>query len=109
MAHLTFCGAAGTVTGSCSMVTTDTTRFLIDCGLYQGNRSVRDLNIEPFPFDAKRVAFLILTHAHIDHSGLVPKLVKAGFDGPIHTNSIFCIWNMSRHNDSDLRGVEERR
>jgi metallo-beta-lactamase family protein len=84
VANLTFCGAAGTVTGSCSHLTKDETRLLIDCGLFQGNRSVQDLNHQPFPFDAKQVDFLILTHAHIDHSGLVPKLTRAGFDGPIY-------------------------
>ncbi len=84
MTRLTFYGAAGTVTGSCSMITTNATRFLVDCGLYQGNRSVRDLNFEPFPFDVNGVEFVVLTHAHIDHCGLLPKLVKAGFDGPIY-------------------------
>ena len=84
MATLTFCGAAGTVTGSCSLIDSGDLRFLIDCGLYQGNKSVKALNAQPFPFDPKAVAFVILTHAHIDHSGLLPKLVKAGFTGPIY-------------------------
>jgi len=84
MATLTFCGAAGTVTGSCSLIENGDLRFLIDCGLYQGNKSVKELNIQPFPFDASTIGFLILTHAHIDHSGLIPKLVKAGFTGPIY-------------------------
>jgi len=84
MATLTFCGAAGTVTGSCSLIENGDARFLIDCGLYQGNKSVKELNIQPFPFDAGAIRFLVLTHAHIDHSGLIPKLVKAGFDGPIY-------------------------
>ena len=69
------------------MIDTDSTQFLIDCGLYQGNRSVRDLNFEPFPFDCSGLHFVVLTHAHIDHSGLLPKLVKAGFDGPIYTSA----------------------
>jgi metallo-beta-lactamase family protein len=85
MTRLTFYGAAGTVTGSCTMVSSSAARFLVDCGLYQGNRSVRDLNFEPFPFDVSGLGFVVLTHAHIDHSGLLPKLVKAGFDGPIYT------------------------
>ena len=84
MTHLTFCGAAGTVTGSCSHLVMDQTDFVIDCGLFQGNSTVRDLNNQPFPFDAKRVDFMILTHAHIDHSGLIPKLTRAGFEGPIY-------------------------
>ena len=81
---LTFCGAAGTVTGSCSMLETPTSRFLVDCGLFQGNRTTRELNFQPFPFDARSINFVVLTHAHIDHSGLLPKLVKHGFTGKIH-------------------------
>jgi metallo-beta-lactamase family protein len=84
MPTLSFCGAAGHVTGSSSLVRTDAADFLIDCGLFQGNKSVRELNLKPFPFEARGVSFLVLTHAHIDHSGLVPKLVKAGFEGPIY-------------------------
>ncbi len=84
MPTLTFCGAAGTVTGSSSLVQTAAAQFLVDCGMFQGNKSVRELNFQPFPFDATGIDFLILTHAHIDHSGLVPKLVKAGFEGPIY-------------------------
>jgi metallo-beta-lactamase family protein len=84
MPTLTFCGAAGTVTGSSSLVKTDSAEVMIDCGMFQGNKSVRALNYEPFPFDASAIDALVLTHAHIDHSGLVPKLVKAGFAGPIY-------------------------
>lgn len=84
MATLTFCGAAGTVTGSCSLIRCDQGNFLIDCGLFQGNRTTQDLNYQPFPFDATQLNFGLLTHAHIDHSGLLPKLTRAGFDGKIH-------------------------
>jgi metallo-beta-lactamase family protein len=84
MAKLKFCGAAGTVTGSCSFVQTESVAFLVDCGLFQGNRTTQELNYGDFPFDPKAAKFLILTHAHIDHSGLLPKLVKAGFNGPIY-------------------------
>ena len=84
MAKLTFCGAAGTVTGSCSFINADAAKFLVDCGLFQGNRTTEELNYQPFPFDAKSAEFLLLTHAHIDHSGLLPKLTNHGFDAPIY-------------------------
>ncbi|MFK8111370.1 MAG: MBL fold metallo-hydrolase RNA specificity domain-containing protein [Rubripirellula sp.] len=84
MATLKFCGAAGTVTGSCSHIESESGRFLVDCGLFQGNSTTQELNYQPFPFDAANVEFLILTHAHIDHSGLLPKLTNAGFNGKIY-------------------------
>jgi len=84
MTTISFFGAAGTVTGSCSLVETEGRNFIVDCGMFQGNKTVRRLNYEPFPFAAGSVEFLLLTHAHIDHSGLLPKLVKHGFDGPIY-------------------------
>ena len=84
MTTLTFCGAAGTVTGSCSHIDSPPAKFLVDCGLFQGNRTTQDLNLGEFPFDAGTAEFLILTHAHIDHSGLLPKLVRAGFGGAIY-------------------------
>ena len=84
MATLSFYGAAGTVTGSCSMLQVGDTRFLVDCGMFQGNKTIHELNAKDFPFDAASAEFLILTHAHIDHSGLMPKLVKHGFTGPIY-------------------------
>ncbi|TWU35876.1 MBL fold metallo-hydrolase [Novipirellula artificiosorum] len=90
MATLTFCGAAGTVTGSCSRVESGDTCFLVDCGLFQGTKTTQSLNYKPFPFDASNVDFLVLTHAHIDHSGLLPKLVKAGFTGKIFATEATC-------------------
>ena len=84
MAELTFCGAAGTVTGSCSYIKSDAAQFLVDCGLFQGNRTTEELNYQAFPFDAASAEFLLLTHAHIDHSGLLPKLTNHGFDAPIY-------------------------
>ena len=84
MTQLTFCGAAGTVTGSCTLVQHPSGSFLVDCGLFQGNRTTQELNYQPFPFDPKSASFLVLTHAHIDHSGLLPKLVNSGFRGHIY-------------------------
>ena len=78
-----FLGAAGTVTGSCYAVTHPDGRFLVDCGLFQGTKSLRELNYKPFPFQPKDYDFVVLTHAHVDHSGLVPKLFNVGFTGPV--------------------------
>ncbi|MCF4097047.1 MBL fold metallo-hydrolase [Maritalea mediterranea] len=81
---LSFHGASGTVTGSCYRVTHPGGQFLVDCGLFQGNKAVRALNDKPFPFDPQKQDFVLLTHAHIDHAGLLPKLIKHKFEGPIH-------------------------
>lgn len=82
---LKFLGAAKTVTGSFFLIDTETHRFAIDCGLFQGSKAVKERNYQQFPVDPKTIDFLILTHAHIDHSGLIPKLYKHGFRG-----NIFC-------------------
>ncbi len=84
---LSFHGAAGTVTGSCYRVTHPNGQFLVDCGLFQGNKAVRALNDKPFPFDPAKLDYVLLTHAHIDHAGLLPKLVKHKFAGPIHSTA----------------------
>ena len=81
--EIAFHGAAKTVTGSCMELTDGSSRILIDCGLFQGPRSLERLNSEPFPFDVKAIDGVILTHAHIDHSGLLPKLIANGYDGRI--------------------------
>lgn len=80
---LTFHGAARTVTGSSVELETAEARVLFDCGLFQGSRTLETLNHEAFPFAVDRIAAVILTHAHIDHCGLLPKLVKQGFAGAI--------------------------
>jgi metallo-beta-lactamase family protein len=82
---LKFHGAARTVTGSCYMIETETAKVLVDCGMFQGARTETELNYRPFPFDPNSITALVLTHAHIDHTGLVPKLVKHGFNKTIHT------------------------
>lgn len=78
-----FHGAAGTVTGSCMEFCHAGKRLLVDCGLFQGSRTLETLNRSPFAFKAKQVDAVILTHAHIDHSGLLPRLVAEGFEGDI--------------------------
>ncbi|WP_421999346.1 MBL fold metallo-hydrolase RNA specificity domain-containing protein [Reyranella sp.] len=78
-------GAAGTVTGSCFRLTTPNGDLLVDCGLFQGPKSVRALNYRSFPFDAPAIGAVLLTHAHIDHTGLFPKLALAGFRGKAWT------------------------
>lgn len=81
---LRFFGAARGVTGSCFAVETADARVLVDCGLFQGSKTEKQLNYRKFPFDIAAVDAVILTHAHIDHSGLLPKLAKHGFTDPIY-------------------------
>ena len=83
--RVTFAGAAKTVTGSCFLVETDKTSFVIDCGMHQGKSEETALNRLPFPFSVDEIDFMLLTHAHIDHSGRIPRLYKEGFDKPIYT------------------------
>ncbi len=80
---LTFVGGAGTVTGSCFLLETDLACVLVDCGLYQGMKELRLLNWEPLPFDPADVDAVVLTHAHLDHCGALPRLHAEGFAGPI--------------------------
>jgi metallo-beta-lactamase family protein len=83
MASLSFLGATGTVTGSRYLVECGPTRVLVDCGLFQGYKQLRLRNWAPFPVPPASIDSLILTHAHLDHSGYLPRLVKAGFRGRI--------------------------
>lgn len=84
---LTFYGATGTVTGSRSLVEVGGQRLLVDCGLFQGYKTLRDRNWAELPFDARSLDAVLLTHAHIDHSGALPLLMKAGFKGRIWTTA----------------------
>lgn len=79
-----FLGAATSVTGSCHLITTEKSKILIDCGLFQGNDDLEELNWEPFDFDPAELDIVLISHAHIDHSGRIPLLVKRGFNGKIY-------------------------
>ena len=87
--QLTFLGAAGEVTGSCYLVDTGQVKFLIDCGMFQGGVGA-DRKNRRFAFDPAGIAFVLLSHAHIDHSGLIPRLAAGGFTGPVYATQATC-------------------
>lgn len=82
---LTFCGGAGSVTGSNFLLSRNGAQLLIDCGMFQGSRFAEEANHRPFAFTPSEVDALLVTHAHIDHIGRIPKLVRQGFAGPIYS------------------------
>jgi len=82
--HISFHGAAGTVTGSCYRLDLGDRHILVDCGMFQGDKTIKQLNYQPWPFNPRDIDAVILTHAHIDHSGLLPRLAKAGYQGPVY-------------------------
>ena len=86
MAKLTFLGAAGCVTGSRYLVEAAGKRLLVDCGIFQGTQELQDRNYKPLPIDPKTIDYQVLTHAHLDHTGWLPVLVKSGYGGPIYAN-----------------------
>ena len=86
---LTFLGAAGEVTGSCYLVEHAGVKFLLDCGMFQGGGDAERKNGR-FAFEPSDIAFVLLSHAHIDHSGLLPRLVAAGFRGRIYATDATC-------------------
>src|SRR5262249_54277448 len=84
IATVDFLGAAGTVTGSKFLVEVAGRRLLVDCGLFQGLKALRQRNWEPLPADPAGIAGVILTHAHIDHIGYLPRLCRDGYRGPVY-------------------------
>ena len=85
--RITFHGAAGEVTGSCFLVETEDVRFLVDCGMFQGGRDAWQKSLRALSFDLRRLDFILLTHAHLDHSGLLPRAAALGFRGPVHVTA----------------------
>lgn len=83
--RITFSGATQEVTGSCYLVEANGHRILVECGMFQGSRESERRNGAPFPFKPKEISAMILSHAHLDHAGRIPKLVKDGFSGPMYT------------------------
>src|SRR5256885_16931920 len=87
MAYIQFLGAAGTVTGSKHLVHTDDLQVLVDCGLFQGKKEWRERNWQDTPVPAREIDAIVLTHAHLDHAGYIPRLVTQGFHGPVYATA----------------------
>ena len=86
MAKITFLGAARTVTGSKYLIEAEGKRLLVDCGLFEGSKALKQRNWDRIPVDVASIDWVLLTHAHIDHTGYLPRLVRSGFRGPIYAN-----------------------
>ncbi|MGD8742876.1 MAG: MBL fold metallo-hydrolase, partial [Granulosicoccaceae bacterium] len=84
MATLTFYGAIEGVTGSAYLLRTEQATVLLECGLVQGSREEEEANKAPFPFDMRQLDAVVLSHAHLDHSGRLPKLAADGYNGPVY-------------------------
>ena len=87
---ITFLGASGTVTGSKYLVESGSTKLLIDCGLFQGEREWRDRNWDHPQFSPEQITATLLTHAHIDHTGMLPRMAKLGLTGPVFATNYSC-------------------
>ena len=87
---VTFLGAAQTVTGSNFLVEGAGKKFLVDCGMYQGKATEELKNEDEFDFNVNEIDFMVLTHAHIDHSGRIPKLYNEGYRNPIYAHKATC-------------------
>jgi metallo-beta-lactamase family protein len=103
--ELIFWGAAGCVTGSCMELRAGATRILVDCGMFQGSKTLKSLNFRDFPFNPAEIDAVLLTHAHIDHSGLLPKLMLQGFEGPIYATA--ATRDLSAVMLADAGGIQE--
>ncbi|MBK7704770.1 MAG: MBL fold metallo-hydrolase [Acidobacteria bacterium] len=90
MAKITFFGGVGSVTGSKYLLESNGQRILVDCGLFQGDKELRERNWQDPPFDPKSIDAVIITHAHIDHTGYLPRLVKLGFNGNVYSSRATC-------------------
>lgn len=88
--QLQFLGAAETTSGACYLLRVGGRQILVDCGLFHGPEELKQRNYGDFPFEPREIDAVLLTHAHIDHSGLLPKLVKHGFTGPIYATAVTC-------------------
>ena len=87
---ITFLGATKTVTGSNYLVEAAGKKFLVDCGMWQGRKELEEENFDEFDFNPAEIDFMLLTHAHIDHSGRIPKLYNEGFKNKIYAHKATC-------------------